>query len=166
MASGILTFSQYLGGPDSVQIEQIFPSTQKTLVYNFGVDVTGWTFTSDYQTIVVDQVTFNRFTGEPNFANSTVIGSFAKEETTGAFVPEVEDALVGTVRVHVPAGMYEGPILPDARRNVPITVFSFTWADNATPPQINTSRWAFIQCWEPDVAVGDPVDDAGYTALA
>lgn len=166
MASGILTFSQYLGGPDSVQIEQIFPSTQKTLIYNFGVDVTGWTFTSDYQTIVVDTVTFNRFTGEPNFANSRVIGSFAKAETTGAFVPEIEVAATGIVRVHVPAGMYTGAILPDARRNVPITVFSFTWADNSTPAQINTSRWAFIQSWEPDVTVGDPVDEVGYTALA
>ena len=61
--------------------------------------------------------------------------------------------------------MYTGPIIPDARQNVPITVFSLTWSDASTPAQINSHRWALIQCWEPDVAVGDPTLAAGYTAL-
>jgi hypothetical protein len=87
--AGILSFSQYLGGPDNVQVEQIFPSNQKTLVYTFKdaagapIDLTGWTFTADYQTIVVDTVAFNRNTGQPNFSNSSVIGSFAKVDISG-----------------------------------------------------------------------------------
>ena len=66
--AGVLTFSQYVGGADQLIIEQAFPSTQRSVVYNFDRDITGWTFSADYQTLVVDSVTFNRYTGEPNFA--------------------------------------------------------------------------------------------------
>ena len=53
--------------------------------------------------------------------------------------------------------MYTGPIIPDARQNVPITVVALTWQDDSTPVQINTHRFALIQSWEPDVVVGDPI---------
>ena len=163
--AGILDFQQYVGGPDQVKIEQIFPSNQKTLVYNYAQDITGWTFSADYQTIVVDQVAFNRSTGKPNFSESTVIGSFPKAEITGNLAPNVQTAGTGIVYVHVPANMYAGPIIPDARANVPITVFSLTWSDDSTPAQINTHRWAFVQCWEPDVTIGDPTGNVNFTAL-
>lgn len=162
---GVLNFQQYIGGPDQVQVEQVFPSNQRTLVYNFGKDITGWTFSTDYQTIVVDTVGFNRITGQPNFANSTVIGTFPKVDIAGALAPAIIDAAQGTVKVHFPANMYTGPILPDARKNVPITVFAVTWTDNSTPAQINTHRWALVQCWEPDVSPNDPTTDNAYTPL-
>ena len=163
--AGILNFQQYIGGPDSIQVEQIFPSTQKTLIYNFNQNITGWTFTSDYQTLIVDTVAFNRNTGQPNFTDSSVIGSFAKHSTSGTSAPSVITASAGTVKVVIPANMYTGMIIPDARQNVPITVFALTWADASTPAQINTHRWAFIQCWEPDVTIGDPTTDSSYTAI-
>ena len=163
--AGILNFQQYVGGPDSVKVEQVFPSNQRSLIYNFDRDITDWTFSLDYQTLVVDTIAFNRNTGAPNFSNSTVIGSFAKVELDGAAAPAVIDAAAGTVKVTHPSGMYTGPIIPDARQNVPITVVSFTWTDAATPANTTSHRFALIQCWEPDVTVGDPITDAGYTAL-
>lgn len=163
--AGILDFQQYIGGPDAVQVEQIFPSNQKTLIYNFGQNITGWTFQADHQTIVVDTIAFNRSTGKPNFGNSTVIGSFPKVEVTSPYAPEVISYTEGTVKVHLPAGMYSGPIVPDARQNVPITVFALTWTDASVPAQISTHRWALIQCWEPDVVVGDPTQAVGYVPL-
>lgn len=165
MGAGVLSFNDYVGGPDQVIAEQVFPSNQRSLRYNFGVNVTDWTFTADYQTIVVDQVTFNRYTGQPNFANSSVIGSFAKVDLTGDNAPVVVTAASGIVDLRMPAGMYTGPIIPDARQNVPITVVAFTWATNDTYPNVMTHRWALIQCWEPDVTVGDPTLAVGYTAM-
>ena len=162
--SGVLTFAQYVGGPDEVVVESIFPSNQKTLIYNFNTDITGWTFSADYQTIVVDQVTFSR-NGQPNFSGSTVIGTFPKQEISGQYVPSVINAVNGTVKVHYPANMYSGPIIPDARKNVPITVFSLTWSDANTPPQTVSHRFAFVQCWEPDVVPGDPTLESNYTAI-
>jgi len=163
--AGVLNFQQYIGGPDQVKVEQIFPSNQKTLRYDFDRDITDWTISADYQTIVVDTVAFNRSSGQPNFNNSTVIGSFAKVELTGGDAPVITDATNGIVHVYFPANMYTGPIIPDARVNVPITVVSVTWEDDSTPSQINSHRWALINAWEPDVAVGDPISDGGYTAL-
>jgi hypothetical protein len=61
--------------------------------------------------------------------------------------------------------MYSGPILPDARKNVPITVVQVQWLDAGTPRQIASHRWAFIQCYEPGVTPGDPALAAGYTAI-
>jgi hypothetical protein len=165
MSAGILTFDQYIGGPDKIKVEQVFPNTSKTFLYDFNQSISGWTFEVDYQTIVVDAVQFNRNTGQPNFANSKVIGTFAKQELTGDDAPDVVDATEGTIKVYMPAQMYTGPILPDARQNVPIVIMAVTWTDNATPSNTTTHRWAFVQCWEPDVAPGDPTLDAGYTAI-
>jgi hypothetical protein len=163
--SGVLSFSQFVGGPDDMIVEMVFPSNQKTLIYNFNTDISGWTFSADYQTIVVDTVQFSRATGQPNFSNSQVIGSFPKTEITGGFVPQVVNAAEGTVKVHFPANMYSGAIIPDARKNVPITVYSFTWTDANTPAQTQSHRTALVMCYEPDVPVGDPTLEDDYTAI-
>ena len=163
--AGVLDFAQFIGGPDQIQVEQIFPSNQRTVIYNFQTDITGWTFSADYQTLVVDTVQFNRTTGKPNFSKSQVIGSFAKVDITGELAPAKIDQVNGTVKVTFPANMYTGPILPDARQNVPITVFSLTWTDTSAPPQTTSHRWCFVQCYEPDVVAGDPTLAAGYTAI-
>lgn len=162
--AGVLSVSQWLGGPDEIQAESIFPSNQKTVVYNFNTDITGWTFSTDYQTIVVDQVQFSR-SGQPNFSTSQVVGYFPKEEVIAPFAPEVVNAAEGTVKVHFPANMYTGAIIPDARNNVPITIFSVTWTDANTPPQTMSHRWSLLNAWEPDVAIGSPTDEADYTAI-
>jgi hypothetical protein len=163
--SGVLTIGQYLGGPDDIIVEQTFPSNQKTLIYNFNTDITGWTFSADYQAIVVDTVQFSRATGQPNFTNSTVLGTFPKVEVTSPYAPQVVNAEEGTVKVHFPANMYPGAIIPDARKNVPIVIYSFTWTDNNTPAQTQSHRTALVQAWEPDVVAGDPTLEDDYTAI-
>jgi hypothetical protein len=161
--AGVLTFSQYLGGPDNINIEQIFPSTQRTLQYNFGRTISGWTFSADYQTIVVDTMTFDR-AGEPNFSGSTVIGFFPKANISAGNLVIV-NAGDGRMNLTIPANMYSGPIYADARKNVPITIVGVSWTDAGTPPQVNTHRWAFIQCYEPGVVPTNPVNDPDYTAI-
>lgn len=163
--AGVLTFSQYLGGPDNINIEQIFPSTQRTLNYNFGTNITGWNFNVDHQTIVVDSVAFERNTGTPNFANSSVIGFFPQGQVSTSSYVTVTNASSGLVNITIPGNLYSGPILPDARKNVPITVVGVTWTDNSNPVQINTHRWAFIQSYEPGTTPGDPILAGNYTAI-
>lgn len=162
---GVLSFSQYLGGPDNINIEQIFPSTQRTLNYNYSRSIVGWTFLIEHQTIVVDTVAFDRNSGAPNFANSTVIGYFAPGVVNNANYVSVVNAASGLVNITIPSNLYTGPILPDARKNVPITIVSVTWTDTTSPPQINTHRWAFLQCYEPGVTPGDPVTAVGFNSL-
>jgi len=164
--AGVLNFAQFLGGPDNVQCEQIFPSTQRILNYNFARSISGWTFHVDYQTIVVDTVTFNRSTQEPNFSNSTVIGCFPSGVISTSSYVNVTSTVNGLVNITIPGGLYTGSILPDARANVPITVVGVTWTDNSSPVQTNTHRWAFIQNWEPSVTPGSPTASAGYTAIS
>lgn len=162
--AGVLSFYQFLGGPDQVRIEQIFPSTQRTLQYNFGRPVSGWSYLVDHQTIVVDQMTFDR-DGTPNFATSTVVGRFPKGViSTGSYVT-VTNTSTGLVNITIPGGLYSGPVYADARKNVPITIVGVTWTDNNTPAQVNTHRWAFIQCYEPGVEPTDPTQDPDYTAI-
>ncbi len=164
--AGVLTFQQFIGGPDQVKVEAIFPSTQKTLQYNFGQDIIGWTFEVDHQTLVIDTLGYDRYTSEPNFAASKVIGSFPKAEVAGSNI-NITNATAGLVNITIPAGMYAGPILPDARKNVPITVVGITWKAAGTLSNINTHRWVMIQNWEPDVTAGDPTLSTTplYTAL-
>jgi len=163
--SGVLSFSDYLGGPDNIQVEQIFPSTKRTYAYNFNQDITGWTWAIDYQTLVVNPVTYDR-NGVPNFSSSQVIGYFPKTDVTiNSSVLNVVNASLGTVNITIPGGMYTGALIPDARKNVPITIVGITWTTADTPSQVNSHRWAFIQCYEPDVDIGNPILSAGYTTL-
>jgi len=163
--AGVLSFSDYLGGPDNIQVEQIFPSTKRTYAYNFNQNITGWTWAIDYQTLVVNPVTYDR-NGVPNFSSSLVIGYFPKTDVTvDSSVLNVVSASAGTVNITIPGGMYTGPIIPDARKNVPITIVGITWTTADTPTQVNSHRWAFIQCYEPDVTIGNPILDNAYTAL-
>ena len=164
--AGILTFAQFVGGADQLVLKQDFPSSRKSLVYNFAQDVTSWTFTADYQVIVVDTITYNTYTGEPNFTNSKVIGSFPKVEVTGGAAPAVTSAASGLVRYTLPDGMYTGPLVPDARKNVVIVIVSNSWQTNDTPAQFSSHRFAIIQSYEPDVTIGDPTTDSNFTAFS
>ena len=168
--AGVLNFSNYIGGADNIQVKQIFPSTQQTYQYNFNENITGWTFELDHQTLIVDPVTFDRNTGEPNFTSSLVIGYFPKVDLTiSTSNVNVVSASTGLVNITIPSGLYTGPILPDARSKVPVTIFGVTWTQPAvagqTPTQTNTHRWALIMSYEPDVTIGSPTTGAGYVAI-
>lgn len=162
--AGVLRFSDYLSGPDNIVIEEIFPSTKRTYQYNFNQDITGWTWGLDVQSIVVSPVTWDRYQGEPNFSNSQVIGYFPKQTlSTDATTVNVVDAATGRVNLTIPADLYTGAIVPDARNKVVISIVGFTWTTAETPSQTNTHRWAFIQCYEPGVTIGDPTLELDYT---
>jgi hypothetical protein len=164
--AGILTLGQWLGGPDDVKVESVFPSTVKTYAYNFARSISGWTFKLDYQAIVVDTITYDRNTGAPNFANSQVIGYFPSGTANTATYINVVSEGSGIVNVTHPGNIYTGAILPDARANTPLLVMSFTWTDNLTPvAQTNTHRMAKILAWEPEVTVDNPINSVGYVSL-
>jgi hypothetical protein len=171
--AGVLNFSQYLGGPDNVNVEQVFPRNQQILQYNFGVNITGWTFDVDAQTVVVDAIAYTR-DNVPNFADSSIIGYMPSQQVSTSSYVTVLNQNIGTVNITVPGGLYNGPILADARKNVPITVVSVSWTTPASsnptiPSTTNSHRWAFIMCWEPGIIPADPTLVAttvtGYTAV-
>jgi len=163
MSSGVLSFSDYLGGPDNIYAEAIFPSTKRTYNYNYNQNITGWTWEIDYQTVVINPISYDR-NGQPNFANSQVIGFFPKVEVTvNSSVLNVVNAALGTVNITIPGNRYSGAIIPDARKNVPVTIVGITWTTADTPTQINGHRWAFLESWEPDVAIGNPILENNYT---
>ena len=162
--AGVLSLSQWLGGPDDVKVDSEFPSTTKTLAYNFGTSVSGWEFKLDYQAVVVDKIAYDR-DGTPNFSSSKVIGNFPYGVVSTSTNITVANTASGIVNVTHPAALYTGPIIPDARVNNPLLVMSLTWTDNQTPKQTNTHRIAKIMAWEPQVTVGDPTTSTSYTPL-
>jgi hypothetical protein len=165
MSSGVLSFSDYLAGPDNIVAEAIFPSTKRTYAYNFDQDISGWTWAIDYQTLIIDPIAYDR-NGQPNFANSKVIGYFPKQEVTvDSSVLTIVDAAKGLVNITIPANRYTGAIIPDARKNVPVTIVGITWTTADTTTQTNSHRWAFLESWEPNVTIGNPVDENDYTAF-
>ena len=165
MSGRLLSFSNYVGGADNVQVIELFPSSQQTFTYNFNTNITGYTFAADYQTIIIDAMAYNINDGQPNFATSIVTGSYANSEITAANIV-VTNASTGLVNFTIPKNRYTGNIIPDARANVPITVVSFRWTNtNVTPPTTDSHRWAVIERYEPDVVIGDPTLGAGYTVI-
>ena len=165
MSGRLLSFENYVGGSDNVQVIEMFPSTQQTFTYDFNTSISGYTFEADQQTIIIDSMTYNVSDGEPNFTTSNVLGSYANSEITSANIV-VQNAGAGTVNFTIPKNRYTGNIIPDARTNVPITVVSFKWTNtNVTPSTTDSHRWAVIERFEPDVTIGDPTLGAGYTAI-
>jgi len=165
MSGRLLDFKSYIGGADNVQVIELFPSSQKTYTYNFGADVSAYTFEADYQTLVINSMTYDRTTGDPNFTDSSVVGYFANAEIGAANIVTT-DASSGIIYFTIPSQRYTGNIIPDARSNVAITVVGFKWTDTSTTPTTTDShRWAVIERYEPDVTPGNPRDEAGFTAL-
>lgn len=165
MSGRLLDFAAYLGGPDNVQVIEMFPSTQKTFTYNFGTNVSNFTFTADRQTLVLDTVAYDRTTGLPNLTDTAVIGYFANAEISNSFIV-TSQAASGIIKFTIPAGRYSGNIFPNARENVVCTVIGFTWTNNGvTPNTVETHRWAILERYEPDVPVGDPRQSPGFTSL-
>jgi len=166
MSGRLLDFSQYLGGADNVQVIEMFPRNQKRFQYNFGSNVSTYTFSADFQTIVLDTVTYDRTTGLPNFAETAVIGYF---DNTGNIAANTyidsSQASAGLVDFTIPSDRYTGKIFPNARDNVVMTVVAFQWQDAASPPRKEMHRWAIIERWEPGVTVGDPTLDSNFIRL-
>lgn len=165
MSGRVLDFKNYIGGADNVIVEEMFNSTQKAYTYNYGFDVTGYTFEADYQTIVVDTITYDRVTGDPNFTDSAVVGYFANAEVSNSFI-NTSSAASGLITFTIPSNRYTGNVIPDARSNVAITVVRFGWTDTTTTPNITDShRYAIIERFEPDTTIGNPRDSAGFTSI-
>lgn len=165
MAGRLLSFKDYVGGADNVQVVEMTPSTQRTFRYDYATNVTNYTFEADMQTIVVDTLAYDTATGDPNFTTSNVTGSFANAEISNVNIV-VSDATAGLVDFTIPANRYTGNIIPDARANVPITVVSFRWTDtNVTPNTTEGHRWAILERFEPDVVIGDPTLDSNYIVI-
>ena len=163
MSGRLLDFKSYIGGSDNVVTLEMFPSTQKQYAYNFGGDVSTYSFNADYQTLVLDTVTYDRATGDPNFTDTNVIGFFANAEIGGGNI-DTGDAASGVVRLTIPSQRYTGSITPSARTNVPATVVSFRWT-NPADSTTNSHRYLILERWESDVPPGDPTLDAAFTKL-
>ena len=161
----LLSFANYLGQANNVQVIEMFPSTQKTMAYNFGGDVSNYTFEADYQPIVLDQLSYNSNDGEPNFTNTNVTGFFANAEVNPSNIVTT-DANQGIIKLTIPAQRYTGPITPDARANVTMTVLSFKWTNTGvTPTTTESHRWGIIERYEPDVSPGNPTLSNAYIQL-
>ena len=154
--SRLLDFKQYLGGADNVITYETFPGDQKTFLYDFEDNTQDYTFQMEAQTIVVDTLSYDRTTGEPNFTDSTVVGVFPSVAISSSGNVQYSSNVEGQVNLTIPAGLYSGPIEPDARANVPIQVVSITWNNGETPARISTHRHARIMRYEPGVTVGNP----------
>lgn len=167
MSGRLLSFKQYIGGADNVQIIEKFPSEQKTFTYNYNVDISNYSFELDAQTIVVDTITYNVNTGEPSFSSSSVLGYFANVDVDAANVSNRNNS-AGTVNITMPANLNPSNVLmPDARTNVPITVFSVKWTNSGvTPPVTEAHRWAVIDRYKPgDKAIGNILADTSFVSL-
>ena len=60
MSGRLLDFKNYVGGSDNVQVIELFPDTQQMYQYAYDVDITNYSFTLDYQTLIVDEVAYSR----------------------------------------------------------------------------------------------------------
>lgn len=166
MSGRLLDFKQYLGGADNVEVIEMFPFNQKRFQYNFGANVSTYTFSADYQTLVLDQVSYDRDTGNINFADTNVIGYFDNTANIAAatYISNTS-ASTGIVEFTIPENRYTGAIFPNARQNVVLTVVAFQWQDAATPPRKEMHRWAVVERWEPSVTVGDPTLDPNFVPI-
>jgi len=170
MSGRLLSFSQYLGGADNVKVEEMFPDDQKTYTYNFNnADVSGYTFSADYQSLLLSNVTYNNITGEPNFTDTTVNGYFTNTANVnaGTYINS-SSAASGLVSLTIPAQRYTGNVLPNARANVVCTVLSFQWQTNDTPPQNQRHRFAILERFDPKVGrvPGDPASESNFVAIS
>lgn len=172
MSGRLLDFSQYIGGPDQVKVIEMFPRSQQKFQYNFNANVSAYTFSADMHSILLDKVSYDRNTGDPNFTETNVIGFFNNNTSIGSGNIDVSQANTGIITFTIPSNRYTGNIVPNARENVVMTVVGFQWDTPSSvtqPSEKQLHRWAIIERWEPGVTPGDPKQNSGgqpaYTAL-
>lgn len=167
MSGRLLSFKEYIGGANNVQVIELFPRSQKAFTYDFGEDVSGYTFTADYQSILLDTVTYDRVTGDPNFADTTVSGYFTNTANVSPSMIDTTQAAAGTIELTIPENRYTGNVLPNARSNVVMTVLSFQWTTDDSPVQQDLHRWAILERFDPQVGKvpGDPANEANFVSL-
>lgn len=164
MTTRLLNFADYIGGPDTIVVE-MFPRMQKKYTYNFNTNVTGWTFTADYQTLVLSEVTYDRITGDPSFTATTILGSFPSANVNNSYIT-VTNSTSGTVEFTIPENRYTGNIIPDARTKVVGTVVTFQWNKGTTlTTEKDAHRFLVLERYEPQVPVGDPTQSVGFAPL-
>lgn len=160
MAGRVLSFKDYIGGADNVQVVEMLPKQAKKYVYDYGTDVSSYSFLIDYSTVVLSNVTYDRVTGDPNFTDTLVKGYLgnAKYTVDPATYVSTTQAASGLIDFTIPPDRYTGWIYPDARTNVVMTIMEFAWTTNDTPPQTDSHRWAIIERYSADAVAGDPTD--------
>lgn len=155
----LLDFSQYIGGADNVIVFEAFKTSSKIYSYDFDTSTSGWVFNANYRTILVDQVAYDRQTGQPNFSDSSVIGYYDNlTEITG-----INNPGTGIVDLTIPANRYAGTILPDSRNRVPITVVTFNWDDG--DHGVQNHRYCILERWSSEVEPGDPSLDVNFIPM-
>ena len=161
MAGRVLSFKDYIGGADNVQIVEMLPDQSKKYQYDYGTDVSSYTFEVDYQTIVLSNVTYDRVSGDPSFTDTQVVGYLGNTSTTVNVSTYVNNtsAATGLIDFTIPPNRYTGWIYPDARSNVVMTVMEFAWTDTSVSPNTTDShRWGIIERYSPDAVPGNPRD--------
>lgn len=167
MASGrVLDAKQFLGGSDQVLNLELLPEQTRSFVYNFNANVSAYTFGAEYSTVLVDTLTYNINTGEPNYAASTVTGYFANIDGAGSSSVTVDSSYIddsqsanGLVTFTVPPNRYanDGWITPSARTNVVLTILEFKWTNTTpTPNTIDSHRFTIVERFSPDKTPGNP----------
>jgi hypothetical protein len=153
--SGIFDYKKFINiWATTEDVFQTFPSDQRYLSYSLDTGGTGgWITSSTWATLIVDKIQFDSTTQEPNFLNSQAIGYFAGGSYTTA-----------TDHVFLPTQMYTGPIIPDARRNIPVTVVQTRWSNTLTGATFQREL-LLIQNWEPGVTIGDPINSPDFVPI-
>jgi len=168
MAGRLLSFKDYVGGADNVQVIEMFPTDQQTFRYDFDGDISGYTFTADYQSLLISSLSYDRVTGDPNFTDSTISGYFTNYTSIGSGnINLVSGGTTGLVDFTIPAQRYTGNVLPDARTDVVGTVVSFEWETDDTPVQKRRHRWLILERFDPQSGKNpqSPTEDANFVSL-
>lgn len=169
MSGRLLDFKSYVGGADNVVVEEQFPNESNQYVYNYGTDVSTYSFSANYQTIIVDAVTYSRTDGLPNFTDSKIIGFIGNGTPTSIAGSNIDDssAASGVINFSIPPDLYTGGIIPSSRVNVPLTIVTFTWSNpnGSLPAIVESHRWCLMQRWDSSVTPADPVLESTYTPI-
>lgn len=168
MAGRLLSFKDYIGGADNVQVIEMFPTDQQTFRYDFDGDISGYTFTADYQSLLISSLTYDRVTGDPNFSDSTISGYFTNYSAiSSGNMNLVSGGTTGLIDFTIPAQRYAGNVLPDARTDVVGTVVSFEWETDDSPVQKRRHRWLVLERFDPQSGKNpqSPTLDSQFVSL-
>ncbi len=168
MSGRLLDFKSYIGGADNVVVQEMFPGDQQTFSYDFGsINLTNYTFTADYQSLLLSTVAYDRVTGDVNFADTTVNGYFTNTANIPASFIDRSSQASGVIAFTIPADRYTGSVLPNARTNVVATIVSFEWETDDATPQKQRHRYCILERFDPTVGKvpGDPANEANFISL-
>ena len=156
--------SAFIRSNDRPLLIELAVNETHEIEYRYGEDVSGWNFTANTQTIVLDSfATRTDRDGNTIPVFGRVVGEIEDAMSVPAGNIDTADGANGNIVLTIPPARYSGNILPNYQGEVPLTVLTFIRDNDG---RIENRTVLIVEKYAATVAVDEPSESSNFDPIA